>query len=110
VYFHLGRPSRSVPPLRDARALAAFADTLRARDGRVLAFAVPSPELVTDSTLQRQPGLRVVERLRDGLVLAAAPSPVPAVAPRRGEPFDSAASITRMSRAARAVHVHSRLP
>jgi hypothetical protein len=78
VYFHLHRPSHEIPRRDDARALAAFPDTLRVRDGRVLAFTVPGEDLVTPESLVRQRGLRVVAKLRDGVVLA----PVSA-APRR---------------------------
>lgn len=70
VYFHLQRPARDVPPGDDAHALAAFADTLCARDGRVLVFTVPAPDLATDVALGRQDGLRVLQHFRDGIVLA----------------------------------------
>ena len=70
VYFHLQRPARDVPPGDDAHALAAFADTLCARDGRVLVFTVPAPNLATDLALGRQDGLHVLQRFRDGVVLA----------------------------------------
>ena len=70
VYFHLQRPARDVPQRGDVHALAAFADTLCVRDGRVLVFAVPEPDLATDLALSRQGGLRVLQRFRDGIVLA----------------------------------------
>jgi hypothetical protein len=75
VYFHLHRPSRQVPLRDDARALAAFPDTLRARDGRVLVFNVAGEEHATPETLLQSRGLRVVARLNDGVVLAPTDSP-----------------------------------
>jgi hypothetical protein len=73
VYVYLQRPSHTLPPLGDRRALAAFADTIGARDGRVLAFDVAGVEYVTGETLAACCGLRVVARLEDGIVLAAEP-------------------------------------
>lgn len=70
VYFVLHRPARALPPRGDAHALAAFIDTLRVRGGRVLAFTVPAPDVVTRPALLAQPGLRVVATLEDGVVLA----------------------------------------
>jgi hypothetical protein len=78
VFFYLHRPARYLPELHERAGLAAFVDTLRRRDGRVLAFAVTGTEFVTPDELARQPGLRVVARLSDGLVLA--PANAPAVA------------------------------
>lgn len=72
VYFHLHRPSRYVPPARDTALLAAFADTLRATDGRAIVFTVPGVDYMTRETLERAPGLRIVTELEDGVVLAAA--------------------------------------
>jgi hypothetical protein len=90
VYFYLHRPSRGLPARVDARALAALPDTLRVRDGRVLAFSVPSVDFVTAPALLAQPGLRVVATLADGVVLAAGgPN---SVLPRR-EPIVRPASI-----------------
>jgi hypothetical protein len=71
VYFHLHRPARQVPLRDDAPGLAAFPDTLRARGGRVLLFDVADPEHASPSALLASPGLRVVARLQDGVVLAA---------------------------------------
>ena len=73
VWFHLHRPARAVPRRADAAALAAFADTLRVRGGRVLAFDVSDPGYATRTALERAPGLRVVEQLSDGVILEAAP-------------------------------------
>ena len=83
-YFYLGRPARDVPRLDEADLLRAFADSLRARDGRVLAFDVPGVEYLPMDSLMKAPGLRVVARLHDGAVLAAAPVrpvPLPKAAP-----------------------------
>jgi hypothetical protein len=73
VYFHLHRPSRELPARDETDALAAFVDTLRRRDGRVLMFGAESPGQVTPTMLMAQHGLRVVVRLDDGVVLAPAP-------------------------------------
>jgi hypothetical protein len=71
LYFYLHRPSRLVPLRDDAGALAAFPDTLRARDGRALVFDVAGEEYATAEQLAGVRGLRVVARLEDGVVLAA---------------------------------------
>ena len=71
VYFHLHRPSRSLPD--DTGALTAFADTLRRRDGRVLVFGVGGMEYVSAKVLSGLRGLRIVARLDDGVVLAPTP-------------------------------------
>jgi hypothetical protein len=71
VYFHLHRPAWQVPLRDDAPGLAAFPDTLRVRGGRVLLFDVPDPEHMAPKTLLASRGLRVVARLKDGVVLAA---------------------------------------
>jgi hypothetical protein len=73
-YFYLGRPARDVPRLDETHLLGAFADSLRARDGRVLAFDVPGVEYLPMDSLMKAPGLRVVARVRDGAVLAATPA------------------------------------
>jgi 4-amino-4-deoxy-L-arabinose transferase-like glycosyltransferase len=70
VYFHLHRSSHEIP--RDAEMLPAFVDTLRARDGVVLLFDVPSPDQVGADTLVSAPGLTRLARLADGTVLAPA--------------------------------------
>jgi hypothetical protein len=75
VYFYLHRPSRQVPLRNDARAIAAFPDTLRARDGRVLMFDVAGEEHATREMLLRSRGLRVDAQLHDGVVLAATGAP-----------------------------------
>lgn len=75
VYFHLHRPARAVPAVDDTLALEAFADTLRAHDGRALLFAVGADAYVTGAQLARVPALEVVEELEDGLVLQARENP-----------------------------------
>lgn len=75
VYFHLHRPARQVPLRNDASGIAAFPDTLRVRGGRVLLFDVPDPEHVPPNALLASPRLRVVIRLKDGVVLAARDAP-----------------------------------
>ncbi|HET9010254.1 MAG TPA: hypothetical protein VFN38_00500 [Gemmatimonadaceae bacterium] len=84
VYFHLHRPARQVPLMTDdARALAAFPDSLRVHGGRLLVFDVADPQHVAPATLLASPGLRVVARVQDGVVLAASDLPArrPAAAP-----------------------------
>lgn len=75
VYFYLHRPSRQVPLRQDTAALAAFPDTLRRRDGRVLMFDVSGEEYATSSELLQSRRLRVMARLSDGVVLAPLDSP-----------------------------------
>ena len=72
VYFHLHRPARDVPRYDDPAGLAAFADTLRAHDGRVLAFDVAAKDCATSRMLTQLPGLHVVARGVDGVVLEPA--------------------------------------
>ncbi len=69
VWFHLGRPSRSLPKAWDARSLAAFADTVRARDGVVLEFRVNDADYPPLDSLVARGRLRVMARLSDGVVL-----------------------------------------
>jgi hypothetical protein len=71
VYFHLHRPAHGLPSSDDSRLLAAFADTLRARGGRVLAFRIPERNVVGLERLREVKGLRVVAELEDGEVFAA---------------------------------------
>ena len=73
VYFHLHRPSHELPLQSDARTLAAFADTVRAHDGRVLLFNAFSLGLAPNDSVLKVRALRVVERFRDGVVLAGRP-------------------------------------
>ena len=71
VYFHLHRPSRELPRTNDARTVAAFADTVRVRGGRVLLFDVQSPELGPDESVMKAHGLHEIGRFRDGVILGA---------------------------------------
>jgi hypothetical protein len=70
VYFHLHRSARELPASDDPRELAELAATVRAHGGRILAFSVRAPDVVTKETLVAQPGLRVIAALEDGVVLA----------------------------------------
>lgn len=70
VYFHLHRTSYTLPEKTERANLAAFVDTLRRRDGRVLLFdASNADDFVADSLVALR-GLHVVARLDDGMVLA----------------------------------------
>ncbi len=73
VYFHLHRPARELPKDRDATTLAAFADTVRARGGRVLLFKVETSEYAPAASLMLLTGLRTVAQLHDGVVLGPTP-------------------------------------
>ena len=70
VYFYLHRPAHELPTRRDARTLAAFADTLRIRGGRVLLFDVQTTEFAPRDSLLKVRGLRILARVRDGTVLS----------------------------------------
>lgn len=70
VYFHLHRPARALPVrTADARMLALFGDTVRARHGRVLLFDVTDALYVAPDSVRRASGLRLVATLSDGVVL-----------------------------------------
>ena len=73
VYFHLHRPARGLPDADAEELFPAFADSLHARGGVVLAFTVPDASVATGEQLRRVPGLGVVATLADGLVLAPLP-------------------------------------
>jgi len=49
--------------------MAEFVDSLRARDGRVLEFTWPGIEYVPIDSMVKVPGLRIVARRADGVVL-----------------------------------------
>lgn len=70
VYFHLHRNSYTLPEKTERAVLAAFADTLRRRDGRVLLFEAPNADDVVADSLVALRGLHVVAKLGDGVVLA----------------------------------------
>jgi len=73
AYFYLRRPARDVPRLNESSQLREFADSLRTHDGLVLAFNVAGMEYVTVDSLAKTPGLRMIARVSDGAVFAAAP-------------------------------------
>ena len=81
-YFYLRRPARDVPRLTETARMGEFVDSLRRHDGRVLEFTWPGIEYVSVDSLQTVPGLRVVARRADGVVLAAVGEPTPARPPR----------------------------
>ena len=85
-YFYLRRPARDVPRLEEAARMAEFVDSLRSRDGRVLEFTWPGVEYVTVDSMVKVPGLRIVARRADGVVLAPADDPTPARPPRSAPP------------------------
>jgi hypothetical protein len=70
VYFHLHRASYSLPRADETGAAGRFADTLRQRDGRAIVFDAVNADDVVAPSLIMQPGLRVIARLSDGVVLA----------------------------------------
>jgi hypothetical protein len=71
VYFHLGRVSRDLPATLDSATLAAFAERLRRRDGLVVAFTAPSPDVASPDSIARRLALRPVARFADGVVWEA---------------------------------------
>jgi len=85
-YFYLRRPARDVPRLEESARMSAFADSLHVRGGRILAFTWPGIEYVPVDSLVKLPGLRVVERRADGVVLAPADDPTPVRRPRSAPP------------------------
>ncbi len=70
VYFHLHRTSYTLPEKTERAKLAAFADTLRRRNGRVLLFDAPNADDIVADSLVALRGLHVVAKLDDGVVLA----------------------------------------
>lgn len=72
VYFHLHRPARELPKNKDMTptTLAAFVDSVRKRDGRVLLFNTQDGEYPSNAVLRKLPGLRLLDSLRDGIVLS----------------------------------------
>ncbi len=68
-YLSLGRPARGLPAVDDPATLRAFADTLAARGGVVLAFSVPDPRYVSADALIQDGGLRVIATYPNGRVL-----------------------------------------
>ena len=70
VYFHLHRPSYSLPGADETEALGNFTETLRQRDGRAIIFNAVNADDIVAPSLLLQPGLRVIARTSDGVVLA----------------------------------------
>jgi len=85
-YFYLRRPARDVPRLEESARMAEFADSLRVRGGRILAFTWPGIEYVPADSMVKVPGLRVVARRADGVVLGPVDEPTPARRPRSAPP------------------------
>jgi hypothetical protein len=71
VYFHLGRASRDLPASLDSTTLAEFAERLRRRNGVVVAFTAPSPDVASPDSIARRLALRPVARFSDGVVWEA---------------------------------------
>jgi hypothetical protein len=80
VLFHLHRAARELPEIADstdAEVLRAFADSVRAHHGVILAFDQPSPDFVGLDALARAPGLHPIARFADGTILAPLPNDQP---------------------------------
>jgi hypothetical protein len=77
VVLQLGRPSRETPAGADTLVLQAFARTVAARDGVVLAFDIAAPKLIGVDVLLHAPRLKRVAQLADGSVFMANPAPEP---------------------------------
>ena len=73
VYFYLHRPARELPRQRalEPETLRAFADTVRARNGRVMLFNVQAVDYPSNAMMIKAPGFHVVARVADGVVLGA---------------------------------------
>lgn len=68
LYFHTGRLSHELPEERDAKSLAAFADTLSRRDGLVIAFDESCGALNKDDSLIARVQLHEVAAMPTGRV------------------------------------------
>ena len=86
-YFYLRRPARDVPRLAETARMGEFVDSLRARGGRILEFTTPGIEYLPLDSMVKVPGLRVVARRTDGVVLAPVESATPAPSPRSAPPL-----------------------
>lgn len=71
VYFHLGRVSRDLPATLDGATLGEFEAQLRRRNGLVVAFSAPSPDVASPDSIATRLGLRPVARFADGVVWEA---------------------------------------
>jgi hypothetical protein len=69
LYFHAGRLSHELPDERDAKSLAAFADTLSRRGGLVIAFDETCGALNKDDSLLVRVPLREIATMPTGRVL-----------------------------------------
>ena len=69
LYFHTGRLSRELPDERDAKSLAAFADTLSRRGGLVIAFDETCGALNKDDSLIARVQLREIATMPTGRAL-----------------------------------------
>ncbi len=74
VYYYLHRTSHKLPKSADAKTLAEFGATLRARHAVVLLFNAPNGEYIPSDSLFNVPGLELKLELRDGVVLAPVPA------------------------------------
>jgi len=69
LYFHTGRLAHELPDERDAKSLAAFADTLSSRGGLVIAFDETCGALNKRDSLIADVPLRVIATMPTGRVL-----------------------------------------
>ena len=72
VNFVLHRAAWQLPLVGQPVDWRAFVDTIRARHAYIVDFTVQNPEFARQDTLDRVPGLDIVQRFPDGVVLAAA--------------------------------------
>lgn len=82
VFFHLHRAAYEAPNEASDTVLKSFADTIRARNGVVLAFDQPNPDFIGPDELKRAAGLREVARFADGIIFVASAATSPG--PRHG--------------------------
>ena len=73
IYFHLHRAAHELPNAATSSVLEAFTDTLRVRNGIVLAFDHESPGQIGPDSLLRAPRLRRIAQVADGSIFVAAP-------------------------------------
>jgi len=73
LWFQLHRATWYVPGAGQAASLPAFADSVRAHDGRVLVFTTTDVDYLGPDAFTHVPGLRVLDTLEDGIVLAPSP-------------------------------------
>ena len=90
VFFHLHRAAHEAPNEASDTVLKSFADTVRARNGVVLAFDQLNPDFIGPEELKRAVGLQELARFPDGIIFVASPAPSP------GPPHGSTAMPTRI--------------